>query len=137
MYFSPKHFVLSQLNVNGESAWTWNGERNQFYLHTFGERMPDLNLRNALVRQELRVSSLCIFNKWIPKFNTDTWFLTELCKFYIKIYCVLNLANMSKFAIQFIYPIFRYKIILCFVCGKMVTYELLWGGTLLKQLLLV
>ncbi|KAG8185364.1 hypothetical protein JTE90_023110 [Oedothorax gibbosus] len=41
------------LNVNGEPAWTWNNQRKQFYLHTFGEHMPDLNLRNPLVRQEL------------------------------------------------------------------------------------
>ncbi|XP_055949656.1 alpha-glucosidase-like isoform X1 [Argiope bruennichi] len=51
------------LNVNGESAWTWNKERGQFYLNTFGENLPDLNLRNELVKQELRD----IIRHWLEK----------------------------------------------------------------------
>ncbi|GBN76433.1 Neutral and basic amino acid transport protein rBAT, partial [Araneus ventricosus] len=42
------------LNIHGESAWTWNEERKQFYLSTFGKHLPDLNLRNPLVRNELK-----------------------------------------------------------------------------------
>ncbi|GFY52816.1 neutral and basic amino acid transport protein rBAT [Trichonephila inaurata madagascariensis] len=42
------------LNVNGESAWIWKEERQQFYLNTFGAHLPDFNLRNELVKQELR-----------------------------------------------------------------------------------
>ncbi|CAL1266754.1 unnamed protein product [Larinioides sclopetarius] len=42
------------LNIHGESAWTWNEERKQFYLGIFGKHLPDLNLRNPLVRNELK-----------------------------------------------------------------------------------
>ncbi|GFU32750.1 neutral and basic amino acid transport protein rBAT [Nephila pilipes] len=42
------------INVNGDSAWKWNEARQQYYLNTFGAHLPDLNLRNELVKQELR-----------------------------------------------------------------------------------
>ncbi|CAL1278047.1 unnamed protein product [Larinioides sclopetarius] len=51
------------LNVDGESAWKWNNERGQFYLNTFGENLPDLNLRNELVKQEMRD----IIKHWLEK----------------------------------------------------------------------
>ncbi|XP_035232972.1 neutral and basic amino acid transport protein rBAT-like isoform X2 [Stegodyphus dumicola] len=51
------------LSVEGDSAWTWNKDRGQFYLHTFGPDKPDLNLRNELVRQELRE----IVKYWLEK----------------------------------------------------------------------
>jgi glycosidase len=37
--------------------WTWNEERQQFYLHQFGVKQPDLNFRNPAVREEMKVSS--------------------------------------------------------------------------------
>lgn len=39
-------------SVNGGSAWEWNEERNEFYLHQFGTSQPDLNFHNPLVREE-------------------------------------------------------------------------------------
>ncbi|GIX67046.1 neutral and basic amino acid transport protein rBAT [Caerostris extrusa] len=51
------------LNVDGESAWTYNDERQQYYLNTFGANQPDLNLRNELVKQELRD----IIKLWMEK----------------------------------------------------------------------
>jgi alpha-glucosidase len=38
---------------NGESAWQWNDERNQFFFFQFAPGMPDLNLRNENVQREL------------------------------------------------------------------------------------
>ena len=37
----------------GGSAWTWDDERGQFYMHTFLPEQPDLNWRNPAVRTEM------------------------------------------------------------------------------------
>lgn len=37
----------------GRSAWKFNAQRNQYYLHQFYEEQPDLNLRNPKVLAEL------------------------------------------------------------------------------------
>lgn len=39
------------------SAWTWNEKRNQFYLHHFLAKQPDLNLRNEAVKEEIKVKT--------------------------------------------------------------------------------
>uniref|UniRef100_A0A182P5V8 alpha-glucosidase n=1 Tax=Anopheles epiroticus TaxID=199890 RepID=A0A182P5V8_9DIPT len=36
------------------SAWEWNEERNQFYLHQFHKKQPDLNYRNPAVVQAMK-----------------------------------------------------------------------------------
>jgi alpha-glucosidase len=35
--------------------WTWNEQRNQYYLHQFHKEQPDLNFWNPLVREEIKV----------------------------------------------------------------------------------
>uniref|UniRef100_A0A1B6E5M0 Alpha-amylase n=2 Tax=Clastoptera arizonana TaxID=38151 RepID=A0A1B6E5M0_9HEMI len=40
-------------SVFSGSAWEWNEERNQFYLHQFAIKQPDLNYRNSLVVEEM------------------------------------------------------------------------------------
>lgn len=48
------HFVPQlQLSFFRYSAWEWNSERQQFYLHQFVKEQPDLNYRNPLVQQEM------------------------------------------------------------------------------------
>jgi alpha-glucosidase len=39
--------------VFGGSAWTWNAQRQQFYLHQFTVEQPDLNFENIDVRNEM------------------------------------------------------------------------------------
>ncbi|CAK9822740.1 Neutral and basic amino acid transport protein rBAT [Anthophora retusa] len=40
------------LNVYGGSAWEWNQEREQYYLHQFSDAQPDLNYNNPVVITE-------------------------------------------------------------------------------------
>lgn len=38
---------------DGPSAWSWNKERKQFYMHSFDCSMPNLNINNTAVQDEL------------------------------------------------------------------------------------
>lgn len=49
--------------IFGGSAWEWNEERKQYYLHTFATAQPDLNWANPDVRRAL----YDITNFWIDK----------------------------------------------------------------------
>lgn len=40
---------------NSGSAWEWNDERQQYYLHQFQVKQPDLNYRSPSVREEIKV----------------------------------------------------------------------------------
>lgn len=42
------------LSIFGGSAWEWDDERKQYYLHTFLKEQPDLNWDNPMVRDEMR-----------------------------------------------------------------------------------
>ena len=50
-------------SIFGGSAWTWNEDRQQYYLHTFAASQPDLNWENPQVRQAL----YDIANYWVDK----------------------------------------------------------------------
>lgn len=54
-----------QISVFGGSQWTWNEQRQQYYLHQFTPGQPDLNYRNPEVVKEM----------------------TDVMKFYIKKGC--------------------------------------------------
>ena len=60
------------LSIFGGSAWAWDGERMQYYLHNFLTEQPDLNLHNELVQQEL----LDVVRYWLERgvdgFRLDT-----------------------------------------------------------------
>ncbi|XP_065222465.1 maltase 2-like isoform X2 [Planococcus citri] len=45
------------------SAWQWNEQRKQFYLHQFTLHQPDFNLRNNLLKTEIKK----IFKFWLDK----------------------------------------------------------------------
>ncbi|MBE6926592.1 MAG: alpha-glucosidase [Ruminococcaceae bacterium] len=40
-------------NFEGK-AWTWDDERQEYYLHLFAVKQPDLNMDNPLVREEVK-----------------------------------------------------------------------------------
>lgn len=42
------------LSIFGGSAWEWDDERKQYYLHTFLKEQPDLNWDNPMVRDEMK-----------------------------------------------------------------------------------
>lgn len=54
----PNERPNNWLSVFGGPAWTFNTERSSFYYHQFLDAQPDLNLRNPLVREELKVYNL-------------------------------------------------------------------------------
>ncbi|XP_018349783.1 PREDICTED: maltase 1 isoform X1 [Trachymyrmex septentrionalis] len=66
------------LNIYGESAWEWNEQRGQYYLHQFNKSQPDLNYNNPAVIAEFGD----IFTYWlklgISGFRlANTQYLTE------------------------------------------------------------
>ena len=50
-------------SIFGGSAWTWNEDRQQYYLHTFAKEQPDLNWENKNVRRALYDAA----NFWLAK----------------------------------------------------------------------
>ncbi|KAG5337708.1 MAL1 Maltase, partial [Acromyrmex charruanus] len=66
------------LSIYGESAWEWNEQRGQYYLHQFNKSQPDLNYNNPAVVAEFGD----IFTHWlklgISGFRlANTQYLTE------------------------------------------------------------
>jgi glycosidase len=47
-------FCPQQVSVFRGSAWEYNDERQQFYLHQFLASQPDLNYRNPAVLQAMK-----------------------------------------------------------------------------------
>lgn len=45
-----------QISVFRKSAWHYKASRDQYYLHQFGSAQPDLNYRNPVVVEEMKVS---------------------------------------------------------------------------------
>ena len=48
------NFLSQQVSVFRGSAWEYNDERQQFYLHQFLASQPDLNYRNPAVLQAMK-----------------------------------------------------------------------------------
>jgi glycosidase len=44
-----------QQSIFGGPAWAWNEGRQQFYLHQFDPKQPDLNFNNPDVVAEMKV----------------------------------------------------------------------------------
>lgn len=42
------------ISIFRKSAWKWNDERKEYYLHQFLEEQPDLNYRNPAVVEEMK-----------------------------------------------------------------------------------
>lgn len=55
----------------GGSAWTYNGERGQYYLHLFSPYQPDLNWKNKSVRQAVYSMMQRWLNRGVDGFRMD------------------------------------------------------------------
>ncbi|XKL69527.1 hypothetical protein PGB90_007296 [Kerria lacca] len=59
------------ISLFGGSAWEWNSKRKQFYLHQFGRKQPDFNLRNTNVKNEIKKILEFWINKGVHGFRFD------------------------------------------------------------------
>ncbi|MEM6740519.1 MAG: alpha-glucosidase [Pseudomonadota bacterium] len=60
------------LSIFGGSAWEWDGERMQYYLHNFLGEQPDLNFHNPAVQDELLDIARFWLNRGVDGFRLDT-----------------------------------------------------------------
>lgn len=51
----PCKLNFMQLSAWEGSAWEWNDQRQQYFLHQYGVRQPDLNYRSEQLQQEIKV----------------------------------------------------------------------------------
>jgi oligo-1,6-glucosidase len=58
-------------SIFGGSAWKWNEQTQEFYLHTFLDKQPDLNWDNPQVRQELYKIMRFWLDKGVDGFRLD------------------------------------------------------------------
>ncbi len=65
------------LSIFGGSAWQWDGERRQYYMHNFLVDQPDLNLHEPEVQQEL----LDVMRYWLER-GVDG-FRLDVINFYV------------------------------------------------------
>ncbi|XP_070166605.1 amino acid transporter heavy chain SLC3A1 [Polyergus mexicanus] len=66
------------LSVYGDSAWEWNEQRGQYYLHQFNKSQPDLNYNNPAVVKEFGDILIHWLKLGISGFRlANTSFLTE------------------------------------------------------------
>lgn len=59
------------ISVFRGSAWEWNGQRGEYYLHQFVKKQPDLNYRNPLVRTTMRMVLQFWLFKGVSGFRVD------------------------------------------------------------------
>jgi len=60
------------LSIFGGSAWQWDGERMQYYLHNFLATQPDLNFHCPAVQDELIDVARYWLDKGVDGFRLDT-----------------------------------------------------------------
>ena len=60
------------LSVFGGSAWEWDGERMQYYLHNFLAEQPDLNFHCEAVQEELLDVAKFWLERGVDGFRLDT-----------------------------------------------------------------
>ncbi|XP_065224136.1 maltase A2-like [Planococcus citri] len=70
-------FSVFSMRQDG-TAWTWNDQRKQFYLHQMNVKQPDLNLRNEAVKAEIKDILKFWLEKGVSGFRVDApMFLME------------------------------------------------------------
>ncbi len=60
------------LSIFGGSAWEWDGERMQYYMHNFLAEQPDLNLHHPDVQAELLDVARFWLERGVDGFRLDT-----------------------------------------------------------------
>ena len=60
------------LSIFGGSAWEWDGERMQYYLHNFLKEQPDLNFHNPEVQDALLDVARFWMERGVDGFRFDT-----------------------------------------------------------------
>ncbi|XP_053691954.1 alpha-glucosidase-like [Sabethes cyaneus] len=65
--FPPNNWI----SVFGGSAWTFNETRQEYYLHQFTEKQPDLNYRNPLVLEEMTLMLFFWLDYGVDGFRLD------------------------------------------------------------------
>ena len=60
------------LSIFGGSAWEWDGERMQYYLHNFLTAQPDLNFHCAAVQDEMLDVARFWLQRGVDGFRLDT-----------------------------------------------------------------
>ncbi len=60
------------LSIFGGSAWEWDGERMQYYLHNFLTEQPDLNFHNPEVQNQLLDVARYWLDRGVDGFRLDT-----------------------------------------------------------------
>jgi len=66
---SPPNNWLSRFD--GKSAWKWDEQTGQYYLHTFLEEQPDVNWRNPEVREAMLNILRFWFKRGVDGFRVD------------------------------------------------------------------
>ena len=67
----PNNWVSLFSGVKAESAWEWDENRKQYYLHLFGKEQPDLNWQNPDVKREIFESMRFWLEHGIDGFRFD------------------------------------------------------------------
>ena len=68
---SPPNNWISTWDSIGERAWTFHPERAQYYMHSFDWSMPNLNLNNKIVQDEILKISKFWFDLGVDGFRLD------------------------------------------------------------------
>ncbi len=71
---TPNNWLNFFSGQQGDSAWTWEESRRQYYLHAFSEKQCDLNLRHPEVQAELEK----ILRFWLDR-GVDGFRLDSVC----------------------------------------------------------
>ena len=61
----------------GDSAWTKSEVRNAYYLHNYLPDMPELNLTNPKVREELKVTKLQMYKETVERSHGETLYVLK------------------------------------------------------------
>uniref|UniRef100_A0A182Q8T6 alpha-glucosidase n=1 Tax=Anopheles farauti TaxID=69004 RepID=A0A182Q8T6_9DIPT len=66
-----RHPPSNWISVFRGSAWQWSEKRQQYYLHQFQKKQPDLNYRNPALVEEMKNVMRFWLNKGIAGFRID------------------------------------------------------------------